>query len=60
MFLWRSYQPIRSPSEGIYTYHFDFFYTGRHMNNKETDRNYFDVRCGNSQGMQKMTKKWEE
>ena len=41
-------------------YHFDFFYTDRHMNNKETNRNYFDVRCGNSQGMQKMTKKWEE
>ena len=27
---------------------------------KETNRKFFDVKCDNSQGMQKMIKKWEE
>ena len=28
--------------------------------NKETSRKSFDIKCNNSEGMQKMTKKWEE
>ena len=40
-------------------YHFDFFHANRH-GNKETNRKLFDVKCDNSQGMQKMIKKWEE
>ena len=36
-----------------------FFHANRH-GNKETNRKSFDVECDNSQGMQKMIKKWEE
>ena len=28
--------------------------------NEETSKKSFDIKCNNSQGMQKMTKKWEE
>ena len=38
---------------------FTFFHPDRH-GNKETSRKSFDVKCDDSQGMQKMTKKWEE
>ena len=45
--------------EGIYMYHFDFcFYTVKHRN-KKTDKKSVDVKCDDSQSMQKMTKKWE-
>ena len=27
---------------------------------KETSKKSFDIKCNNSQGMQKITKKWEE
>ena len=40
-------------------YHFDFFHADRH-GNKETKRTSFDVKDNNFQGMQKVTKKWEE
>ena len=36
-----------------------FFYADRH-GNKETNRTSFDVKDNNFQGMQKVTKKWEE
>ena len=36
-----------------------FSRTDRH-GNKETNRKSFDVKFDNSQGMQKMTSKWEE
>ena len=35
------------------------FFIHRH-GNKETNRKSFDLKCDNSQGMQKMIKKWEE
>ena len=46
-------------------YHFDsFFHVDRYKNyiNKERHKNKkcVNVKCGNSQGMQKMSKKWEE
>ena len=41
-----------------------FFHVDRHTNyiNKERHKNKkcVNVKCGNSQGMQKMSKKWEE
>ena len=36
-----------------------FFSMQSHIN-KETSRKSFDIKCNNSEGMQKMTKKWEE
>ena len=36
-----------------------FFHANKH-GNKETNRKSFDVKCDNSQGIQKMIKKWEE
>ena len=41
-------------------YHFDFFSHANRHRNKETNRKYFDVKCHNSQGMQKIIKKWEK
>ena len=41
-------------------YHFDFFFHVNKHGNKETNRKSFDVKYHNSQGMQKMIKKWEE
>ena len=38
---------------------FDFFSMQSHIN-KEASRKSFDIKCNNSQGMQKMTKKREE
>ena len=46
--------------KGIYMYHFDFFFHADRHGNKEINRKSFDVKCDNSQGMQKVTKKWEE
>ena len=41
-------------------YHFVFFFHADRHGNKETNRKSFDIKCDNSQGMQKVTKKWEE
>ena len=38
---------------------FDFFSMQSHII-KETSKKSFDIKCNNSQGMQKITKKWEE
>ena len=38
--------------------HFDFFPMQRDMETKKQTK-YFDVKCDNSEGMQKMIKKWE-
>ena len=38
---------------------FDFFSMQSHVN-EETSRKSFDIKYNNSEGMQKMTKKWKE
>ena len=40
-------------------YHFGFFSMQADMETKKQTK-FFDVKCDNSQGMQKMIKKWEE
>ena len=38
---------------------FDLFSTQNHIN-KEASRKSFDIKCNNTQVMQKIIKKWEE